>query len=243
MGTNSTILLGFLSVLLFGLRHGIDYDHVAAITDLTSGESSPRRAMKLGLNYALGHAAVVLVLGSLAVISRVFLPKSIDGAMERIVGVTLIVLGIYVVVSLFRTRHNHNTFRIQSRFMLLARWLKRATRRKSVEPLEVSATGTRSAFVIGLIHGVGAETPTQLGLFLFAAGVGGRAMGLLGVLLFVIGLLISNTVMCALSVGMFRVSTRRDLIFRGIASLTAVYSLVVGVIFLFGSGASLPPLQ
>ncbi len=246
MAPNSAVLLGLVSVLLFGLRHGVDYDHIAAITDLTSSESSPKRAMRLGFAYALGHGVVILVLGTLAVVFREFLPASVDGVMERMVGVTLIILGVWVVVSLFRTRHNHSAFTMQSRFTMIARMMRGIANRffpsSGYRKQSTPSYGNRGAFVIGMIHGVGAETPTQLGLFLFAAGVGGRGLGMLGVFIFVVGLLISNTVMSALSVGVFRVGTRRELIYRSIASLTAIYSLVIGCIFVFGTSSILPSL-
>ena len=38
----------------------------------------------------------------------------------------------------------------------------------------------RSVFVIGVIHGLGAETPSQLMIFLLAANLGGAALGMLG---------------------------------------------------------------
>ena len=50
--------------------------------------------------------------------------------------------------------------------------------------------GVGTAAAVGMIHGVGAETPTQVLLLVSAAGVGGTAMGLLLLAVFVAGLLI-----------------------------------------------------
>ena len=47
----------------FGFRHGIDWDHLAALTDITSSQDAPRRSMVLATLYALGHGVVVFVLG------------------------------------------------------------------------------------------------------------------------------------------------------------------------------------
>jgi hypothetical protein len=103
-----------LAALLLGLRHGIDWDHMAAITDMTATEDSPRRGFRLGTMYLLGHAAVVLTLGTLIILVGLSLPDWIDVAMGRVVGVTLIALGVYVVVSLVRHRGG---FRPRSRWM------------------------------------------------------------------------------------------------------------------------------
>jgi high-affinity nickel permease len=250
MASFTGVALGLFSVLLFGLRHGVDYDHIAAITDITSANVTPRREMILGLLYALGHGFVVAVLGVLAVMFKEYLPEGVDRIMERFVGATLIILGVYVFVSLFSARDDSEV-RIQSRLVLLANLVYRTFRilreKLTGEPrgarkLFENGYGPKSTFVIGMIHGVGAETPTQLGLFLFAAGVGGRLIGIAGVFIFVLGVLVTNTLMCAASVGLFRVSFQRRNIYRGIAGVTAVYSLVVGVLFLFGGADLLPPI-
>jgi high-affinity nickel-transport protein len=82
-----------------------------------------------------------------------------------------------------------------------------------------------------MLHGIGAETPTQLGLFLFAAGVGGRLVGVAGLALFVAGLLVTNAAMCFAAT---RTLTLRNPKWqRTLAGLSAAYSLCVGVTFLF----------
>src|SRR5207237_1056383 len=53
--------------------------------------------------------------------------------------------------------------------------------------------GPRTAFGIGMIHGIGAETPTQVLIFLAAAGTGGRGTGVLLLVCFLVGLLSSNS--------------------------------------------------
>ena len=100
-----------------------------------------------------------------------------------------------------------------------------------------------SVFTVGIIHGLGAETPSQLALFLLAANLGGSSRGFLGLLSFIFGLLVMNTVMTFLASGTFVASTRHPLIQNVISSLVASYSFVVGVIFLLGASAKLPPLM
>ena len=52
-GAGTGLQLALLSAALMGFRHGFDYDHIAAITDITSVQVNPKRAMRLGLLYAL----------------------------------------------------------------------------------------------------------------------------------------------------------------------------------------------
>src|SRR5207248_1652198 len=51
-----------------------------------------------------------------------------------------------------------------------------------------------AAFGVGMLHGIGGETPTQILIFVTAAGVGGRGTGVVLLGAFLIGLLASNTV-------------------------------------------------
>ena len=72
-----------------GLRHGIDWDHIAAISDVAGSQKNRRRSLGMGTLYALGHAGVVVVLGLLAIWFGTMLPDWVDGYMEIVVGVTL----------------------------------------------------------------------------------------------------------------------------------------------------------
>lgn len=100
--------LALASAAVLGFRHGLDYDHIAAITDISSVQSKARDAMRFGLLYVAGHATTVALLGATAVIFRIALPPASDRWAERMVGVTLLLLGIYVLGTFFRPgTHSH----------------------------------------------------------------------------------------------------------------------------------------
>ena len=241
--------LAMLSAAVLGFRHGLDYDHIAAITDISSVQSKARDAMRYGLLYVAGHAATVAVLGAAAVIFRIALPPASDRWAERLVGVTLLVLGIYVLGTFFRPgAHKHGP---RTRITLLlngALWvywrLTRIFGGTRVEAPQVfkNGYGTTSTFLVGVIHGLGAETPTQILLFLMAANLGGMGAGLLCLLMFVLGLLIMNTLMCASAAGLFSAVLASPNALRTVTLLTSAYSIIVGSIFLWGSAANLPSL-
>jgi len=86
------------------------------------------------------------------------------------------------------------------------------------------------------------ETPTQILVFLMAANLGGTGAGLLGLLMFIVGLLVMNTLMCASAAGLFSATLDRPAALRAVTLATSVYSIVVGTIFLLGSAAKLPSL-
>lgn len=241
--------LAMLSAAVLGFRHGLDYDHIAAITDISSVQSKARDAMRYGLLYVAGHGATVAVLGAAAVVFRIALPPASDRWAERLVGVTLLALGIYVLGTFFRPgAHNHGP---RTRITLLlngALWvywrLTRIFGGTRVEAPQVfkNGYGTTSTFLVGVIHGLGAETPTQILLFLMAANLGGMGAGLLCLLMFVLGLLIMNTLMCASAAGLFSAVLASPNALRAVTLLTSAYSIIVGSIFLWGSAAKLPSL-
>jgi high-affinity nickel permease len=242
--------LALVSAAVLGFRHGLDYDHIAAITDISSVQSKARDAMRYGLLYVTGHATTIAVLGAAAVVFRIALPAASDRWAERLVGITLLVLGIYVLGTFFREgAHSHT--RPRTRITLLMNgllWIYwRLTRlfggtRVEAPQVFKDGYGTSSTFVVGVIHGLGAETPTQILVFLMAANLGGTAAGLLGLMMFILGLLLMNTLMCASAAGLFSATLAKPHALRALTLLTSAYSIVVGAIFLVGSAAKLPSL-
>ncbi len=75
--TPNSLQLALLSAAVLGFRHGFDYDHIAAISDITSVQTSRWRGMRLGLLYALGHAAMVVALGSAVIVFQLSLPHAV----------------------------------------------------------------------------------------------------------------------------------------------------------------------
>jgi high-affinity nickel permease len=242
--------LALLSAAVLGFRHGLDYDHIAAITDISSVQAKPRDAMRYGLLYVTGHATTVGVLGAAAIGFRISLPPSSDRWAERLVGITLVVLGLYVLGTFFHPTHQH-AIRPRTRITLLANgvlwiyWrLSRVFGGTRVEAPQVfrDGYGNSSAFIVGVIHGLGAETPTQILLFVMAANLGGTWAGLLGLLMFIVGLLVMNTLMCASAAGLFSSILARPAALRTLTLVTSAYSVIVGTVFLLGAADRLPSL-
>jgi hypothetical protein len=266
-----------VGALLFGLRHGVDWDHIAAIADIAGSTDDRRQAIWYGTLYALGHAAVVFVLGVVAILFGDLLPSGVDEFMGRLVGVTLVILGVYVFVSLIR--HGRD-FRLRSRWMLLfsgvrrgVRWARRRAgggpavavaepptgevdpalwhhghhgrpgHHHHADPEEDDAFagyGTRTAVGVGVIHGVGAETPTQVLIFLAAAGAGGPAVGLLVLTAFLVGLIASNTLVTLGSAYGFLSASKNFAVYATVGVIVGVLSLVLGVLFVLGRESVLP---
>jgi high-affinity nickel-transport protein len=299
------------TALVLGIRHGFDWDHLAAITDVTSttstadaaeldheavhehtaehriehrhthggpaelqahgappeGTEQPhahddepqaprflteqRRALLLGSLYALGHAAVVALLGTLALLFGAVLPDWVDEVMGPIVGATLLLLGIWVFVSLYQYARHGREFRLRSRWMLVFDTARHAWRKlqarlhghEHVDPMEMSSYGVRTAFGVGVIHGIGAETGTQVLLIAAIGGASSEGLGFPMMLAFIVGLLISNSIVVLITATGFIASRVRERLYVVIGVVAGTFSLVIGAVFLFGLEASLPSLE
>ncbi len=253
-------LLLLLTAFVVGIKHGVDWDHIAAIMDITSTQVSRRRGIFLGFLYAVGHATVVAVLALGVLLIGVALPKSTDVLMEKVVGITLVILGGYVFYALYK--HKGKDFRILPRWALVANAILRlydriaanisGTPRKRHQVLK-NGYGNTAAYVIGTIHGIGANTPTQVFLFALALGAGAesrrvgvagsRGFGIFIILAFVTGLVVTNTIMAVLGSYGFIGSSNKHKLYRTAAFVTGLFSLVVGLMFVVGGAEYLPDLQ
>ncbi|MBI2861934.1 MAG: hypothetical protein HYX89_03845 [Chloroflexi bacterium] len=242
--TATTALL--LTVLLLGLIHGVDWDHIAAISDITGTVPERRRGFLLASLYVFGHAFVVTALGVLAILVGLALPEGVDGIMEKVIGVTLIFLATWVVYSLFQ---RGGQFQLRSRWMLLLDGLRAMVAwvagrlQGNPQPFQLRATstyGVRTAFTIGMLHGIGAETASQAFLFLAVAGLGGRLLGSLMLIAFVLGLVLSNSGIALAMLYGFQSVRRNDTVLRIAGGFVAAFSLVVGIVFVTGQATLLP---
>jgi high-affinity nickel-transport protein len=297
MDFGTVVLL--LGMAALGFRHGFDWDHIAAITDITSttsashseaevpagapmpshghepaelrghehehalagagamhafGESrfahEERHAVGLATLYALGHASVVLVLGIAALLLNAVLPDWVDPILERVVGVTLVLLGAWVLFSVYQYLRGKGEFRLRSRWMLVFDFVRygwgalqaRIHGHEHMPSVHASQYGPKTAFGVGMIHGIGAETGSQALLLAGIAGVSG-VTGIVILLAFVVGLLASNTLVAVVSASGFIGAQRLRTVYVVVGLVAGVGSLLIGILFLSGLGTALPDLQ
>ena len=112
-----------------------------------------------------------------------------------------------------------------------------------VDPMEMSSYGARTAFGVGMIHGVGAETGTQVLLIAAIGGASSQGLGIPMMLAFIVGLLISNSIVVLITATGFIASRVRERLYVVIGVVAGTFSLVIGTIFLFGLDAQLPSIE
>lgn len=287
----------FAAAFTFGFRHGFDWDHIAALSDLTGSQRRTRRALALATLYALGHAAMVFVLGLLAIIFAAQIPDVVDSSMERVVGLSLVALGLWIAWTTIRTRAAPP---LRSRWMLLIDLVRRLVRRRRGTELVIiehahahdhehplhehghedghlgvadDEDGDRmrvrtttvathvhlhrhavpavpdpftrysgwSSFGIGVLHGVGAETPTQILIFAAAANATDTLSSVGMLASFVVGLVTANSLIALAGTFGFQAVGRNRLILGLLAAVAAGWSLFMGAALLAGRSDLLPP--
>lgn len=204
-----------VSCTVLGLQHGIDWDHVAAISDVASVQTTSQEAIHCGLLYAVGHVTTVGLLGIAAMLLRQSFPASLSLWMNRVVGATLILLGVYVFRSLFSERQPLS--RGQAILAVFGRGPDRHY-------------GRKSSLSLGVLHGIGAETPTQLSMLVIATNLGGLQNGVLSLGVFAAAMFASNMALTSAAAGAFCISRSKPAIFRWFGAVTAAYSLWIGIV-------------
>ena len=210
-----------------------------------------RRALALGSLYALGHATVVAILGSLAIVFGTVLPSWVDPIMARVVGITLVVLGTWVFVSLYHYVRHGAEFRLRSRWMLVFDSVRFGWRRLQArlhghahaDPIEMTSYGAKTAFGVGMIHGIGAETGTQVLLIAAIGGASGQGLGIPMLVAFVVGLLASNSIIVLVASTGFMASRLRERLYIAVGVVAGAFSLAIGLVFLLDLGRSLPAID
>jgi|GEM_PF-190425 len=330
----TSLSVGLLATSLsFGLRHGIDWDHIAAIADLTSSAETRRRGWLLSLFYALGHAVVVFVLGLLAIALSTTIPDGVASWFGRVVGFTLLFLGVWVLIELLRKGED---FRLRSRWMLVLSGTFAGLRKvrnaragrvievdhqhphehdpadavehgathahdhahdaatphafapddELVEARSASTTAStlgrateprrrwyqsghhrggpahahehhhaialpgdpftryegRTAAGIGMLHGVGVESPTQIAVFVAALKVGGVGNGMLLLAAWCVGLVLANVAIALLAAFGLLSAERNFRLYAFVSVVVAIGSIAMGV-FMIGGFDVLPELE
>ena len=180
----SSVQLGALASLayIFGLRHGVDADHIVAIDNTTrkllqEGE----RPLTVGTWFSLGHSTIVvgliiaLVLATKTVVSQIPLLQS-SGAIvgTSVSGIFLFLIGlinILIVLGIYRTfkamkRGNVNEAELEG---LLA---NRGFLNRFFGGLFKIVRKPWQIYPIGVLFGLGFDTASEIALIAITVGIG-----------------------------------------------------------------------
>ncbi|MGB5253665.1 MAG: urease accessory protein, partial [Sedimenticolaceae bacterium] len=100
----SVLILG----LLLGLQHAAEADHIAAVASLTTRGTNLRDAARQGAAWGVGHGLTLLLFGGVVLLIDGIVGPRISLLLEAVVGLMLVLLGLDVLLRLWRARvHFH----------------------------------------------------------------------------------------------------------------------------------------
>jgi high-affinity nickel-transport protein len=230
-----TITLLIWTTVLLGVRHSLDVDHIAAITDITAAEPDKRRSLLSSFGYVTGHGAVTFILGAIAYSIGMSLPSGFEVIMEKVVGSTLVVLAAAVLYSAIRHRDGSKVLsrwrifsKISAKITELLGCVKKHNHSPVSEHKHAGEIGFWSSVVIGAIHGIGVESPTQLVFLGSAAALQGSSAGFVVIFLFVFAMMAANMLLAFLLVAGFQSAKHRDKFFLLLSVASAIFGAYVG---------------
>jgi len=186
IGQLSVVLAGLgLVAYAFGLRHGVDADHIAAIDNTTRKLlQEGKRPFTVGMWFSLGHSLIVfvlivaLVLATRAIVAELpavqsageIIGLAVSGTFLIAIGLVnvLIVLGIYrVFVELKKGNQNLNAAELEDLLNKRGGVLNRL-----FGPLFRLIRKPWHIFPVGILFGLGFDTATEVALIAISVGVG-----------------------------------------------------------------------
>jgi hypothetical protein len=192
---------------LFGLRHALEPDHLAALAALITQRPGVRPAVGAGVAWGLGHTLALLAVASALALLRARLSPVVVTAFEVGVGLMLILLGVQALQRTFTSRPPPPQHRHES-----ADW---ATARRSL--------------LVGIAHGLagsGAVTALIAAQFPSVAGRIGY------VAVFGVGSMIGMATLSGLAGVPLARAIRRPALAKALGAAGGALAIVVGVVWL-----------
>ncbi|MBB4371747.1 high-affinity nickel-transport protein [Bradyrhizobium sp. cir1] len=193
-GDRPTVMATALLAWVFGLRHAVDADHIAAIDNvvrkLMHANVAPR---PVGLYFALGHSSVVVIATTLLALGVVSfggdsLLKEIGGLIGTSVSALFLLviaaINVAIFAGLWRTFHMARAHGVHDAEGLEALLASRGVLARLLGPMFRLVTKSWHMYPLGVLFGLGFDTATEIGLLGISAGEATHGASLVDVLVF-----------------------------------------------------------
>jgi high-affinity nickel-transport protein len=193
-GDRPTVMATALLAWVFGLRHAVDADHIAAIDNvvrkLMQAGDTPRSA---GLYFALGHSTIVVVATMLLALGVVSLGgdsflRDIGGVIGTSVSALFLLviaaINLVIFVGLWRTFRIARAQGVHDAEGLDALLANRGFLARLLGPMFRLVTKPGHMYPLGFLFGLGFDTATEIGLLSISASEAARGASLVDVLVF-----------------------------------------------------------
>jgi high-affinity nickel-transport protein len=190
------VILGTgLLAFTFGLRHGVDADHIAAIDNVTRKlMQDGKRPVAVGFFFSLGHSSVVVLLSVVVAIAAALVQTNLPQWKEAggLIGTFVSAIFLYLigfinllvlidVYGMFRRVTRGGTYHEETLESFLA---NRGLMNRFFGPLVRQIDRSWKMYPLGFLFGLGFDTASEVALLGISAAAGGAGMPIYFVMLF-----------------------------------------------------------
>ena len=228
----SVLVLG----LLLGLQHAMEADHLAAVASLTARRASLREAARQGAIWGTGHALTLLIVGGAALAAGSALHETTATALELVVGIMLVGLGLDVLrrqwlrrVHFHAHSHGHNRhFHAHSH---------EPGTEHDADPHRHQHAVPLRPLIVGMVHGMAGSAA----LVVFALGsIESLWTGLAYILVFGIGSIVGMTLLATvISLPLRWSAGSLTLLHNGLTAMLGLVTILIGSLLMFETGRQL----
>ena len=217
--------------LFFGMLHSLDADHLAAVATLAVRDPDPRRALRQGLFWGIGHALTLLAFGGGVMLLGAALSDATVEALESVVGAMLVLLGLDL---LRRMKSERVHFHAHRHAPGETPHLHAHSHRGEADPHDghrhhhTHGRLPLRALLIGMVHGLAGSAALVL---LSLRTVGDPGVGLMYFAVFGLGSLLGMGLFTwAITIPMRWSGARLSARHRAMTGLVAVGSMALGIV-------------
>jgi high-affinity nickel-transport protein len=179
----------------FGLRHGVDADHIAAIDNVTRKlMQENKRPVAVGLFFSLGHSTIVVALSVVIAIIGAAVQGSFEGLKDTggLIGTGVSAFFLYVIgiinllvlIDIYRMLRRVIKGGSYSEETLEEFLAQRGMMNRFFGPLTRAIDRSWKMYPLGVLFGLGFDTATEVGLLGISATTAGSGTPIYIVLLF-----------------------------------------------------------
>lgn len=224
LSTITILLLGFL----FGLKHAVEADHLAAVSTIVAERKNLLSSMFIGGFWGVGHTLTLLFIGTLVIFLKLTISESLEAKLEAVVGVMLVLLGLNALRKLFQKEkiHVHTHAHEGHKHTHI-----HAHENEKAEKTHHFMKYSPRSILVGMIHGIAGsaalmllivptiKSPTIAMVYIFIFGIG--SIGGMMLMSLLIGLPLH------LTAGKF------EFLNKGILALAGIFSFGLGVFIIY----------
>lgn len=226
----------FIAALLASMIHVVTGpDHLAAVT--TFAIDAKKKAWKIGLMWSFGHLLGMILIGGLFLLFKSFIPvEAISEYSEKLVGLVLIIIGIWVFIKIFRSNKTHQHLHVHSESNPMIHSHEHLHNNNEGHSHEHSKEGSQknsTALWIGVLHGFAGIA--HFILFLPVVSFDSTFDSVSYLVGFALGIIIAMVVFTLLIGNIAAMSHDKhdESLFRGLRISAGLFAIVIGCYWLF----------